>query len=950
MHGLEVPLTTTNEVVTHKVGAMGTTAELMVVGGAGDRLIEWAVGRLEQLEATWSRFRPDSELCRLDRHAGHGPVPVSSEMVIAVGHALSLWYVTDGRFDPTVRRSLEASGYDRTFRLVAPDGPALAEPPAPAPGCDGVRLDRVHSTVSLPTGVALDLGGVGKGLAADLVATGLTARGAAGACVGLGGDVRVAGTAADGSAWRIEVEDPFDETRILFSRSLDNKAIVTSTTRFRRWTRGGSVLHHIIDPATGAPADRGVTAVIAEGDDAWWSEGVAKAALVAGVDDGLDLLERLGVAAVVIDDCGDHHATRSWSRAMTATVDTRFWWWLSRSSGVVAWLVVAAAVVWGLLASTRMIRRRGMPAWILDLHRYLGTLTIVFVAIHVGAIWADSFVSFGPRQLFVPFASTWRPRAVAWGIVSTYLLIAIQTTSWAMRKLPRRVWHRIHVLSIPDDRDGDGARLPRRNRPRQPRGAMERVRRSARHRVPARGAADLTIAIGPEHGRDRHQVAPSRSKTRRGCGLETRARRAHGRRQQHPEPGAARIHQVEPAAERFDERSGKRETHTRPTPQRDVALEDALGSIGRDAGALVRDRHLDVPRPTFDADLNGSGAVTQRVVDERVDGLGQGRRRNRGVTTHVGRERDRTMHAASCRPPRVGAVGDEPADVDRPQVGASVGPRQREHLIDRARESIGLLERRERLAAHIIVGRGRQLLETQPQRGQWCAKLVRRVRGQLAFRADQVVDPGRRLIERGRDGIELGNAAARCAYREVAGAEASRREGQLVHRTTQPPSQDHRESDRDRDAGGGQASHDEHRETGAPIGGARRHGHRDDTVPLNRRRPGEAPPENAGSSRHDAPVALAHLDLTIGAREAVEQCLVERTVVLEGIVDREPDGCCLAVEPAQRVVVHNLAREEGERQPQDEDAGYGDRHGRHDDAPPHGVSPSRSGSRHRARS
>ncbi len=134
---------------------------------------------------------------------------------------------------------------------------------------------------------------------------------------------------------------------------------------------------------------------------------------------------------------------------MTATADPRFWWWLSRASGVVAWLVVVAAVVWGLLASTKMIRRRGMPAWILDLHRYLGTLTVVFVAVHVGAIWADSFVKFGPRELFVPLASTWRPHAVAWGILSTYLLVAIQTTSWLMRRLPRRLWHRVHVLSIP---------------------------------------------------------------------------------------------------------------------------------------------------------------------------------------------------------------------------------------------------------------------------------------------------------------------------------------------------------------------------------------------------------------------------------------------------------------------------------------------------------------------
>ncbi|HEY5011522.1 MAG TPA: ferric reductase-like transmembrane domain-containing protein [Acidimicrobiia bacterium] len=134
---------------------------------------------------------------------------------------------------------------------------------------------------------------------------------------------------------------------------------------------------------------------------------------------------------------------------MIATMDSRFWWWLSRSSGIIAWLVVAAAVVWGLLASTKMIRRKGIPAWILDLHRYLGTLTIVFVAIHVGSIYADSFVKFGPREIFVPFASTWRTHAIVWGILSTYLLLAIQVTSWLMRKLPRRLWHRIHVLSIP---------------------------------------------------------------------------------------------------------------------------------------------------------------------------------------------------------------------------------------------------------------------------------------------------------------------------------------------------------------------------------------------------------------------------------------------------------------------------------------------------------------------
>ncbi len=315
VQGIEVPLTATEPIVTHEIPSMGSTAELMIVGGAGTLLVEWALLRLEQLEAAWSRFRPDSDVARLDRQAGSGPVSVSADTADAVGRALSLWYVTDGRFDPTIRRALEAAGYDRTFRMVASDGPVPAAAPRPAPGCDGLRVDRVHSTVSVPDGAALDLGGIGKGLAADLVATGLIARGARGACVALGGDVRVAGTGPDGDAWLIPVEDPLDESKTLCTRRLDGSAIVTSTTRFRRWTRGGRELHHLIDPQTGTSADRGVTAVIAAGDEAWWAEGVAKAALIAGVTDGLELLERLGVAALVVDDDGHHHCTPTWEDA-----------------------------------------------------------------------------------------------------------------------------------------------------------------------------------------------------------------------------------------------------------------------------------------------------------------------------------------------------------------------------------------------------------------------------------------------------------------------------------------------------------------------------------------------------------------------------------------------------------------------------------------------------------
>lgn len=125
------------------------------------------------------------------------------------------------------------------------------------------------------------------------------------------------------------------------------------------------------------------------------------------------------------------------------------WWYASRASGLVLWMVVALAVVWGFAVSSRLVRRRGMPAWMTDLHQHLGTLAMVSTAVHLGSLWADSYVTFGWRELFVPMASSWRPGAVAWGVVAFWCLVAVQLTSRFRRRLPRRVWHAIHLLSVP---------------------------------------------------------------------------------------------------------------------------------------------------------------------------------------------------------------------------------------------------------------------------------------------------------------------------------------------------------------------------------------------------------------------------------------------------------------------------------------------------------------------
>ncbi len=155
----------------------------------------------------------------------------------------------------------------------------------------------------MPIGTRVDLGGVGKGLAADLVARGLVDRGARTALVGMGGDLRARGEPPPDGAWDIPVLDPFDDTRVAFRFPLVEGAIVTSTTRIRSWTRGGRDRHHLLDPATGDSARTGIAAVVVAADDAWWAEGIAKSVVVAGPTNGARLAASTGVQAwMFLDD------------------------------------------------------------------------------------------------------------------------------------------------------------------------------------------------------------------------------------------------------------------------------------------------------------------------------------------------------------------------------------------------------------------------------------------------------------------------------------------------------------------------------------------------------------------------------------------------------------------------------------------------------------------------
>jgi DMSO/TMAO reductase YedYZ heme-binding membrane subunit len=130
-------------------------------------------------------------------------------------------------------------------------------------------------------------------------------------------------------------------------------------------------------------------------------------------------------------------------------VNPQAWWFVIRASGLVAYALIGVGVIVGLLLSTRRVGRRPPPDWMLDWHRFLGGLGLVFTALHLVSLLIDDYIEFRVVDLVVPFVTTWRPVALALGILALYMTVAVQVTSLARQRMPLRWWRRIHHLSVP---------------------------------------------------------------------------------------------------------------------------------------------------------------------------------------------------------------------------------------------------------------------------------------------------------------------------------------------------------------------------------------------------------------------------------------------------------------------------------------------------------------------
>ena len=292
--------------------AMGTSVQIVVPSGDDEVLAESA-RRLDALENLWSRFLPRSELSRLNSHPGV-PVIVSGETFDVIALAVDAWTAMNGRFDPTIHDALAAVGYDRPFDQM-PEVAAPGGEPEPSPTPVGIVLDMALSAITLPAGVRLDLGGIGKGAAADLMVEEAKAAGGHGICVNIGGDVRVWGEGPTDGAWSVVLKCPgSQETRPI---ELVDGAVCTSTRLRRLWHNRSGPAHHLIDPATGRSANIGVVSVSVVAAGAAQAEVLAKVAFLDGPDLGLDLLRHHGVEGVIVTDDGRVHDVARLARSNT---------------------------------------------------------------------------------------------------------------------------------------------------------------------------------------------------------------------------------------------------------------------------------------------------------------------------------------------------------------------------------------------------------------------------------------------------------------------------------------------------------------------------------------------------------------------------------------------------------------------------------------------------------
>lgn len=280
--------------------AMNTTIQVAAEGQPDD--LETGFKQVRQFiaecESRFSRFLEDSELSRLNRSAGTW-FQASPGLFELVQESLNMYRLTRGLFDPSILKSLQQAGYDRSMELITASGslpedatkqPLVVISPFDASLIRQVRLDFDNEAVYLPPGLQIDLGGIAKGWIAEK-AVHLLSEFTPACAVSAGGDMAFHGVPTGESAWQVSFEDPRDEHNVLAVLNMRSGALATSSITRRSWNKGGEVRHHIIDPRTGFSAKTEWLSVCAGAPKAVEAEAFAKAILIGGSNQAVQLAE-----------------------------------------------------------------------------------------------------------------------------------------------------------------------------------------------------------------------------------------------------------------------------------------------------------------------------------------------------------------------------------------------------------------------------------------------------------------------------------------------------------------------------------------------------------------------------------------------------------------------------------------------------------------------------------
>jgi FAD:protein FMN transferase len=269
---------------------MGTIMSHQISGQHSEECLAAVHAEIKQLEGILSRFLPKSDISRINRSAGIRCEAISPETMDVLTQALKFSHDSQGSFDITIGPLV--SLWNNSQNLTDPPDSAAIRQILPLVNFEDLTVDSLKGTAGLRrAGQSIDLGGIGKGFAGDRILDVFREYGITSAYSNLGGNVVTLGSKPDGSSWKIGIQHPRQEDRLIGVVSVTGQSVVTSGDYQRCFTgTNGKRYHHILNPLTGYPSESGLISATVIAKNSMQADALSTILFVSGLDKGLEIL------------------------------------------------------------------------------------------------------------------------------------------------------------------------------------------------------------------------------------------------------------------------------------------------------------------------------------------------------------------------------------------------------------------------------------------------------------------------------------------------------------------------------------------------------------------------------------------------------------------------------------------------------------------------------------